>query len=831
MIAVAVTLMWAMPAHQASADPSDPNQIALSGPSAAQPIGIPFGVGIDITRTNGAWVGYQVAVQFDATKLAFVPTDDISGDTVPESWHYTGLGGTVMNVTVFDVGGNPAIKGGGSALSSGTTTATGNAIQAQFKCIAPTPKGPPPVPATIRLVTLAEDGVFGTSVFTATPGDLGATDTVDITVTCQLQSDWVDSKTDSVDPVVAGAPLTYTTTYTNAGPNPSFAVLVGDDLQNNLTYVSNSLVVQTTPPGPPPLATPCIPGYLPAFVHPVTGQFLENLVLCDLSGMFGGPPKVFMPGDFAQLTVNTIVPVTLAGTTIKNAAQGGDLANFDPAEVPEADCAAVFPLDDDGDTVLDEDPIDTIDNDLDGKIDEDPPTTAPESLGCEVTVVEPAVVSAVKAGPDQALTGDPGVYTITVSNAGPSPASNVVVTDTLPAGVTPVSATWDSTACAIAAQTVTCNIGSMAAGASVLVTINVTFDTAGDKFNACAATWVNGSSACEPVKTLVLPPYNGMVKDARPDQAGIQDKVNLWLCNKGPDCVVEAWRMGPQIGKGVLDVAELLFLRADTDSPNDSDILPEGLAAYEEQLKYEHKIFDITVADAGQDGLDNDKDGTIDEVGSTTSGGGPGYADGLDDDGDTLVDEADEIGESVIGSWRGNINCSMTIMTENWIMYGCVSAGQQLGNPMPVGVWLKTIRVTPDPDMFLRVRPTKDNGVVSTLIDENCEVADIYASEPWPSTLPGGLTEDCTDLTVTVRMLEGDLNLDCMVNVQDEQAIAFRYGSSFGLLLYDKFFDLEPKLTDFDIDIKDLQFVFGRDGSKCQAPIPNQDPSPAIPYP
>jgi len=294
-----------------------------------------------------------------------------------------------------------------------------------------------------------------------------------------------------------------------------------------------------------------------------------------------------------------------------------------------------------------------------------------------------------------------------------------------------------------------------------------------------------------------------MVKDARPDQAGIQDAVNLWLCKSGPDCHITDPTTGAAIGKGELDVADLLFLREDTDSPNDSDTLPEGLAAYEEQLKYDHKIFDVSIADAGSDGLDND--------------------------GDTVVDEIDE---SVIAGWRGNINCTMTIMTENWIMFGCVSSGQALGNPMPVGVWLKTINLTPDPDMFQRVRPTKDNGVVSTVLDENCEVADIYASEPWPFTLPGGLTEDCTDLTVTVRMLEGDVNLDCQVNVLDEQAIAFRYGSFFGLLLYDKFFDLEPKFADFDVDIKDLQFVFGRDGSECQHPIPDgQIPSPPIPDP
>jgi hypothetical protein len=118
--------------------------------------------------------------------------------------------------------------------------------------------------------------------------------------------------------------------------------------------------------------------------------------------------------------------------------------------------------------------------------------------------------------------------------------------------------------------------------------------------------------------------------------------------------------------------------------------------------------------------------------------------------------------------------------------------------------------------------------VVSTILDENCQLSDIFGN-PLPGTLSGGLLPVCDDATITVRMLEGDLNLDCQVNVLDQQAIAFRYGSSFGLLLYDPFYDLEPKLTDFDIDIKDLQFVFGRDGSTCQNPIPDQPPMPPSP--
>ena len=66
-----------------------------------------------------------------------------------------------------------------------------------------------------------------------------------------------------------------------------------------------------------------------------------------------------------------------------------------------------------------------------------------------------------------------------------------------------------------------------------------------------------------------------------------------------------------------------------------------------------------------------------------------------------------------------------------------------------------------------------------------------------------------------MRILEGDLNLDCAVNVLDEQAISFRYGATFGNLLYDPWYDLEPALKDYDIDIKDLQKVWGREGSTC----------------
>jgi hypothetical protein len=67
--------------------------------------------------------------------------------------------------------------------------------------------------------------------------------------------------------------------------------------------------------------------------------------------------------------------------------------------------------------------------------------------------------------------------------------------------------------------------------------------------------------------------------------------------------------------------------------------------------------------------------------------------------------------------------------------------------------------------------------------------------------------------------------------VQDQQMIAWRYGSFFGSTLYSQWYDLEPNLHDLDIDIKDIQKVYGRDGSTCQNPRQSQPPlGPPAPF-
>lgn len=80
-----------------------------------------------------------------------------------------------------------------------------------------------------------------------------------------------------------------------------------------------------------------------------------------------------------------------------------------------------------------------------------------------------------------AAPGDVVTYTLTVRNAGPGRARDVVATDTLPPGTTYRSAASAAGTCASSGQSVTCRLGDLAAGATATVTIKVTVDpVAGD---------------------------------------------------------------------------------------------------------------------------------------------------------------------------------------------------------------------------------------------------------------------------------------------------------------------------------------------------------------
>src|SRR5262249_21318542 len=104
--------------------------------------------------------------------------------------------------------------------------------------------------------------------------------------------------------------------------------------------------------------------------------------------------------------------------------------------------------------------------------DQGDPNTANNTASATTTVNAMAAdLSITKTAPATVTTGQQFTYTLQVSNAGPGTASNVSVTDTLPTGVTFVSA---SSGCTNSSGTVTCVVGSLKSGKSSTDTITVT---------------------------------------------------------------------------------------------------------------------------------------------------------------------------------------------------------------------------------------------------------------------------------------------------------------------------------------------------------------------
>lgn len=79
-------------------------------------------------------------------------------------------------------------------------------------------------------------------------------------------------------------------------------------------------------------------------------------------------------------------------------------------------------------------------------------------------------------------------YTLTVTNNGPSRATGVVLTDTLPAGVTLAPSTPEGPTCTVTGATVTCLLGSLEPGASAVVPLTGTVTIAGVLTNTASVS-------------------------------------------------------------------------------------------------------------------------------------------------------------------------------------------------------------------------------------------------------------------------------------------------------------------------------------------------------
>jgi hypothetical protein len=320
------------------------------------------------------------------------------------------------------------------------------------------------------------------------------------------------------------------------------------------------------------------------------------------------------------------------------------------------------------------------------------------------------------------------------------------------------------------------------------------------------ATFTNTATATftptpiPPDPAIVKVPESCIYPDA--DSENCDENVpaaNLWICDNGGDPLVEVVGLCDEPGEGNLIVFE--YARNILTGDQNSDTVNDGLGAYEFSVEYDNFVISSV----------NPSD-----VVFTTGPINP-YPNGAD-----LVADGE-------GAARGPANCSFSLIFENIVHFGCVTSG-----PLPAGpegdMDLARLNLIPHEDLANDIFPGNNNGVLTVIKDNGCELVDVFG-HPVASSVNGGLTPICGNLAVTVRILEGDLNLDCDVDAQDGQMISFRYGAFFGSLLYSSWYDLEPALHDLDIDIKDIQKVFGRDGSDCQDPIPAQPPlDPPAPF-
>ena len=117
------------------------------------------------------------------------------------------------------------------------------------------------------------------------------------------------------------------------------------------------------------------------------------------------------------------------------------------------------------------------------------PDSADNSATADTTVTPAADLALTKSdSPDPVFVGDELTYTLGAANSGPQDATNVSLTDTLPAGVTYESATPTQGSCSESSGTVTCALGTIASGAGAIVEVKVTPQNAGTITNQAAVT-------------------------------------------------------------------------------------------------------------------------------------------------------------------------------------------------------------------------------------------------------------------------------------------------------------------------------------------------------
>ena len=267
------------------------------------------------------------------------------------------------------------------------------------------------------------------------------------------------SATCEFDMVVTGSPGTSVTDVVTA--------TLYDDEENELEPFDDETVAierPFTPPPPPPTdvepqiavdkdnggATLQAPGGEVDFDVTVTNEAAEQATITAIVDEIDG--DVFdvtaVSGRVVETNCETGVVLGATGSPADTYTCTFTLSFDSDEAMSETDTVTVTVEDDDGDEDSDSDSATTV-------------LTAVADLTIEKT-----------SNALSAASGD-GTYTLVVTNDGPSTATGVQVTDSLPPGITFASASGDGWTCAAAGQEVVCERESLASGASSTITMTV----------------------------------------------------------------------------------------------------------------------------------------------------------------------------------------------------------------------------------------------------------------------------------------------------------------------------------------------------------------------
>lgn len=226
------------------------------------------------------------------------------------------------------------------------------------------------------------------------------------------------------------------------------------------------------------------------------------------------------------------------------------------------------------------------------------PYPANDASGVTTTVTEEppppgADLAMSKDGPQLVQPGAAFSYALVVTNNGPDPAANVVVSDALPAGVT---LTGVPSGCAASGGTVTCELASLAAGATAAFTLEVTApDAEGELVNTATVasdtddgvpgndsdtvtTEVSAAAPDEaPTLSLAAHPSAAASRSARPGDDGVTALRLVASAGDGEAVAIRRLSISYTVERGAAGIVGVhLYADADGDGAPDGEALATG---------------------------------------------------------------------------------------------------------------------------------------------------------------------------------------------------------------------------------------------------------------